>query len=154
MILAGVIWTLAGPCKAWADSVITLGDSAALAEGARALFARNYDEGIRLTLEGLRLPVSGLQRAAALSNLCAGYVGAGQHDEAIAACTEAIAVRPGNWRAYNNRALAYLAQGRLVAARQDVITGLSLQPESRQLARVDAMVRAREPSVLLADSSR
>jgi hypothetical protein len=44
-----------------------------LAAGAEALFAKEYDEGIRLTILGLERPTLPRDRANAFSNLCAAY---------------------------------------------------------------------------------
>ena len=134
-----------------AESKMTIGANSNLADGSRALMARDYDTGIRLTLAGLKREVVASERTKALSNLCAGYVGAQQYQEAIDACTQAIELRDSNWRAFNNRAIAYLGQGNLVAAREDLVTGLALNPDSRQLRKVEAMIQARDP-VLLANA--
>lgn len=136
---------------AMADSVVTFGTNPHLADGARALFVRDYDSGIELTLKGLKSQIDPRKKTAALSNLCAGYVGAERYEEAIAACTEAIELRASNWRAYNNRAIAHMGKGNYAAARQDVAAGLALHPDSRQLTKVQAMIQSRDP-VLLADN--
>ena len=133
---------------ALADNTFTLGSDSYLSEGALALFAKDYERGIELTLAGLKQQVAPKQRTAALSNLCAGYVGAERYDEAEAACSEAIELRDSNWRAFNNRAIAFLAQGNYDAARSDVARGLQLHPESRQLIKVREMIDRRAPLLL------
>lgn len=133
---------------AQADNTFTLGTDSYLSEGALALFAKDYERGIELTLEGLKQQVAVKQRTAALSNLCAGYVGAERYDEAEAACSEAIELRNSNWRAFNNRAIALLAQGNYEAARSDVARGLQLHPESRHLIKVREMIDQRAPLLL------
>ena len=138
---------------ALADNVSTLGTNAYLSDGAQALFAGDYETGIELTLEGLKEPVARGQRSAALSNLCAGYVGAKRYLEAEVACTEALAIRTSNWRALNNRAIAHLGLGDYSAARRDVEQGLALRPGSRQLLEVREMLEARVP-VMLADNEQ
>lgn len=145
LILALGFTPLAG-----AESSLTFGPAAGLSDGARALFAGDYDNGIALTQAGLKRETGKRERAAGLSNLCAGFVGSQAYDEAIAACTQAIELRPSNWRAFNNRALAHLAKGDLRAARSDVSAGLALNSESRLLARVDDMVRTQEPAQVFA----
>lgn len=134
-----------------ADNLFVLGTNSALSDGAQALFAGDYERGIELTLEGLKSEHAPGQRTAALSNLCAGYVGAKRYAEAEAACSEAISLRASNWRAFNNRAIAYLGQGNLPAASKDVVAGLTLHPDSRQLHKVQALIDARKP-VMLADT--
>jgi tetratricopeptide (TPR) repeat protein len=116
-----------------AENVTVLGQNVYLSDGARALQLKDFDEGIRLTLMGLRHEPSRRDRALALSNLCAGYVGIKQYGLALESCNAALDIRPRLWRAYNNRALAYLGQNRLAAARQDVEQGLSINPTSRTL---------------------
>ncbi len=123
------------------ESTRVFGANEHLAAGARALQFGDYAEGIRLTLKGLHSDGAAAHRANALNNLCAGYVASGRHDDALSACTEALALKPRNWRIYNNRALAYLGKGQIDAARRDVETGLSLNPESEKLLEVEAMVR-------------
>ena len=140
----------AGAVKA--ESVVRFGASQPLADGARALFTGDYSTGIRLTQAGLANESSRIHQAAGLSNLCAGYVGARRYAEAIEACTRAIELRNSNWRAFNNRALAYLATGNLLAARKDVQQGLDLSADSRQLLQVSAMIDARAEKNLLAQA--
>ena len=141
----------AGAAPALADNAVSFGANAHLADGARALFTRDYEAGIRHTLAGLKEEPAHRQRTAALSNLCAGFVGARRYAEAIAACTEAIALRNSNWRAFNNRAIAHLFQGDYAAARADLAAGLRLKPESHQLQKVRALIQARDP-VLIAEA--
>ncbi|MGI9329273.1 MAG: hypothetical protein ACR2QB_01035 [Gammaproteobacteria bacterium] len=137
-----------------AESSLTFGAAAGLSDGARALFAGDYDNGISLTRAGLRQETGKRERAAGLSNLCAGYVGSKAYKLAVAACTQAIEIRPSNWRAFNNRALAHLAMGDLHAARSDVTAGMALNPESGLLARVDDMVSTREPVGVFAQTKQ
>jgi len=139
---------------AGAESALAFGPAAGLSDGARALLAGDYDNGIALTQAGLKEETGRRERAAGLSNLCAGYVGSKDYDLAIAACTQAIELRPANWRAFNNRALAHLQKGDLRAARADVSAGMALNPESGLLVRVDALVSAREPAQVFAQTDQ
>ena len=157
---------------AQADNTFTLGTDSDLSEGALALFAKDYERGIELTLQGLKQQVAPQQRTAALSNLCAGYVGAERYDEAEAACSEAIELRdsnslpevdavmgisdysgvPGVVRKVVNgtsdRMIATVDGGAPKAARSDVARGLQLHPESRQLIKVREMIDRRAPLLL------
>jgi hypothetical protein len=45
-----------------------------LAEGARALEAGHFEEGVRLTLDGLKAAIDAHENAIGHSNACAGYV--------------------------------------------------------------------------------
>ncbi|HUN25026.1 MAG TPA: tetratricopeptide repeat protein [Steroidobacteraceae bacterium] len=104
-----------------------------LADGATALRAGRASDGVRLTLEGLKLPASVGDTAAAHSNLCAGYVLLHQYDQALVQCNIAIALDRSNWRPYNNRAAAYAACGRYDEALADVMAGLKIAPGSAVL---------------------
>jgi tetratricopeptide (TPR) repeat protein len=104
--------------------------NALLADGAAALEEGRADDGIRLTLEGLKLPAPPRDMAAGHANLCAGYVLLHQWDEALAHCNTAIALDGSNWRAYNNRAAVFDARGLYDQAIGDVETGLRIAPNS------------------------
>jgi len=140
------------------EGITVFGISAELAEGAEAIRSGDYRRGIRLTLLGLSAEVSPRQRAVALSNLCAAFTGDDQHEEAIRRCAAALELDPRRWQAYNNRALAYLGLGDLEAAERDVATGLSINPESTMLRRVqqllDARRQAQHPQPAAPDTER
>jgi tetratricopeptide (TPR) repeat protein len=104
-----------------------------LADGASALEAGRAEDGIRLTLEGLKQPTPAPLAAAAHANLCAGYVLLRRLDEALAHCNTAIAMDPNNWRAYNNRAAVFSARSLYDEAITDVRAGLKLAPNSATL---------------------
>ncbi|WP_417468357.1 hypothetical protein [Maricaulis sp.] len=59
------------------------------------------------------------QRAAALSNLCAGYAATGEFELAIEACDAALELRDDAWRAMNNRGVAHWLAGDRAAAIAD-----------------------------------
>lgn len=130
----------------------TIGANPQLSAGARALQMGDYDEGIRLTLEGLKSHPLPPDRASALNNLCAGYVANRKFDEAIKRCSEAIEIDGRSWRIYNNRALAYLGRGQIRAATRDAQKGLALNPDGRTLAKVQSMIRDESRHILLADA--
>lgn len=104
-----------------------------LAQGATALQEGHADEGVRLTLDGLKWPANQHDRAAAHANLCAGYALLGRMDEALDHCNISIALDQTNWRAFNNRAAVYVAKGLYEQALHDVHTGLALAPDSAML---------------------
>jgi tetratricopeptide (TPR) repeat protein len=138
------------PELAHSESAHTIGTDPHLSDGARALQMGNYDEGIRLTLEGLKRHPLHRHRASALNNLCAGYVGNQEFEEAIRRCSDAIEIDGRNWRMYNNRALAYLGMGRIGAAQRDAKKGLALNPDGPTLTKVEAMIREQGSHLLLA----
>ena len=133
-----------------ANNTQTFGVNAYLSEGARAMQLGDFAKGIQLTLEGLKSESLPSHRARGLNNLCAGYIAMRQYDEAIISCDEALKIDARNWRIYNNRALAHLGEGRIDAAKRDVKKGMSLNPESLLIYKVDAMIRAQDRSLLTA----
>jgi tetratricopeptide (TPR) repeat protein len=104
-----------------------------LSEGATALDSGHIEEGIRLTLEGLKFPTETHDKAAGYSNLCAGYAMLKQWDEALQHCNTSLALDPNNWRSYNNRAAVYVGKGQYDRAMDDLRAGLELAPNSNTL---------------------
>ena len=134
---------LSGPAGHADDTAKTvIGVNPRLSEGAYALEFGNYEEGIRLTLEGLRATVRPNDRVGALSNLCAGYVGIQDYASALRYCNRALDLDERNWHAYNNRSLAYLGLGNTSAAERDLKKGLEINPEARTLNEVKARIEA------------
>ncbi len=117
-----------------AQSATTIGPSnPALADGASALEAGRIEDGIRLTLDGLKAPADSADKAAGYSNLCAGYAMLKQWDEALTHCNTALALNKGNWRTFNNRAAIYVEKGQYELALADLRAGLEISPNSRTL---------------------
>jgi len=104
-----------------------------LADGATALDAGHIEEGIRLTLEGLKFPTELHDKAAGYSNLCAGYAMLKQWDEALQHCNTSLALDPYNWRSYNNRAAVYVGKAQYDHAMADLRAGLEIAPTSHTL---------------------
>jgi len=104
-----------------------------LADGAEALLAKDAEEGVRLTLTGLKAAVGPREKKAALSNLCAGYLMLDQPLTALEYCNEAIEYFPDFWRAYNNRALVFLRLDRLEESEADIRRGQELMPSAKTL---------------------
>ena len=92
--------TVIGPRNPW------------LAAGARAIEDGNPKRGVELTELGLANAQGSFERKAALSNLCAGYLLIDKPEKALDYCNQVIEMDTDFWRAYNNRALVYLALGR------------------------------------------
>lgn len=115
-----------------------------LAYGAKELEAGHVAEGIRLTLEGLKHPSPVRDVAAGHANLCAGYVLTGRYDDALPECDVSIQLDPNNWRAYNNRAAVFSAEGLYELAAQDIKTGLKLAPNSGVLLKSLAIIHRDE----------
>jgi tetratricopeptide (TPR) repeat protein len=145
-----VLFISAAILAAEPESTTVIGVNEDLAAGARALQMKDYEEGIRLTIEGLKFESERRNRVSALSNICAGYTALRQYVAALENCDEAIDLDDRNWHAFNNRALAYLGQGNIKAARRDLEAGLALNPDSRKLLEVAEMIEAREKEPPLA----
>ncbi len=135
---------------AWAQGARTqsvFGADPNLSDGAMALRLGDYEEGIRLTLAGLRSPAGKAHslrtRSAARSNLCAGYLMSAQLRAALENCNEALRLRKNNWRAYSNRAVAYVMMGQLKRAAEDLEQGKRINPNSKRLKDVEELLAAR-----------
>ena len=114
-----------------------------LSAGAEAIRLKQYDEGIRLTKQGLERPTSPRDRAAALSNLCAAHAAKNQPDLAIGYCTESLAINDANWRAYSNRAYAYYLKRSFDEADKDLDIAISINPNARQMPVIRGMMNER-----------
>jgi len=114
-----------------------------LSAGAEAIRAKQYDDGIRLTLIGLERPTSSHDRAAALSNLCAAHAAKNQPDPAIGYCTDSLAINDQNWRAYSNRAYAYYLKRMFDEADTDLDVALAINPSARQMPQIRGMMNER-----------
>lgn len=99
-----------------------------LDDGAKALLAGRDEEGVELTLKGLKFAQGRREHEAALSNLCAGYVKLGKYDEALKYCNLLLARNDKNWRGYNNRAVVYIQLKQWEKAEQDLTKGEALNP--------------------------
>jgi tetratricopeptide (TPR) repeat protein len=125
-------WMHPGRCADQANTVLGA-TNPALADGSLALQSGRIEEGLRLTLEGLKAASAPADFAAGHSNACAGLVLLMRLDEALEHCNQAILLDAGNWHAYNNRAAIYAAKGLYDLAIQDLKTGLALAPRSATL---------------------
>jgi len=126
-----------------------------LADGADALLAGDAEEGVRLTLRGLKSGASRADRLAGMSNLCAGYAMLKQYDEALKYCDQVLAENDSHWRAWSNRALVLVLTGRYEAAERDLQHAEELAPGVRSVQTVRAMLQDRvdpvAPTVIIDD---
>jgi tetratricopeptide (TPR) repeat protein len=111
-----------------------------LTRGSEALQAGHYEEGVRLTLEGLEQPSSARDKAAAHSNVCAGYVAMKRWIEALEHCNLALELDRHNWRTFNNRAAVFVGLRKFDLAMTDVNSGLELAPDSATLLKSKEVV--------------
>ncbi len=102
-------------------------------EGARALAAGQDEEGIRLTLLGLKTANGKKEEETALSNLCAGYTNLGDYETALKYCDMLLQRNDKMWRAYNSKALIYIDTKQYEKAEQELIKGEALNPGSRSI---------------------
>jgi tetratricopeptide (TPR) repeat protein len=80
------------------------------------------------------------ERAAALSNLCAAYAAKGNADKAIDNCTQSLAIREDNWRAYSNRSYAYYLKGQYREAHQDLDVAASINPDAPTIEKIRGLI--------------
>lgn len=107
-----------------------------LADGANALLAGDFAEGVRLTQIGLRFASTDKNRGAAHNNICAGLMKMNQLELALEHCDNALTINPRDWHAYSNRAGVLLRMDRLEEAEAAVEKGLSINPNSRTLLKI------------------
>jgi tetratricopeptide (TPR) repeat protein len=112
-----------------------------LAAGADAIRAGRYDDGIRLTIDGLETETaSPLLRAAALANICAAHAARNDPDNAIGYCDQALAIDARNWRAYSNRSYAYWLKGMYAEAAADLDSAAAIAPGAPQIAQIRGLI--------------
>lgn len=121
-----------GPTDANSGIVLGAGNQS-FADGSRALEQGRVEDGIRLTLAGMKDATDPFETAIAHSNLCGGYALLRQWAEALDHCNAAIKLDPGNWHSFNNRAAVYAGRGQYALALADLRSGLELAPRSSTL---------------------
>ncbi len=104
-----------------------------LSEGARALLGGRNEEGIRLTLKGLKAANGRREEETALSNLCAGYTNLGDYETALQYCDILLKRNDKLWRAYNSKALIYIYTKQYEKAEQALIKGEAINPDARTM---------------------
>ena len=92
-------------------------------------------------LAGLRMPAR--MRYDALNLLCTARAQHGALAAALAACSQAIALRPRGWQALNNRGTVLLKAGRPADALQDYQRALAAKPNSTVIRHNVEQARAR-----------
>jgi len=124
---------LASTC--WADDpTFVIGSvNRDLSDGARALLGGRNEEGIRLTLMGLKAANGKKEEEIALSNLCAGYTNLGDYETALRYCDMLLHRNDKLWRAYNSKALIYIYTKQYEKAEQELIKGEAINPDARSM---------------------
>ena len=135
VLVTGVAAAMVVATSAFADSRTTLTFNNDLISAATtAITQGRYREGIRLMRLGLdRYDPPPLERAAALSNLCAAHAAVGEPDTAIRYCTEALRFNEANWRTWTNRAFAHYLAGRYAEAATDTDAAARLNPSATEI---------------------
>lgn len=110
-----------------------------LHEGAQELLAGNDAEGIRLTLQGLKIAHGNREEEAALSNLCAGYIKMQLYDTALRYCNLLLQRNDAHWRGYNNRAVVYIMTEQWELADSDLKSAEALRPDAKTVKVARAM---------------
>ena len=119
---------------AQSDSRTVIGPSnPLLADGADALLAGDGELGVRLTLQGLEVAKGNYEIRVGHANLCAGYTMVNKAEEALPHCNWVLQRHPNDWRACNNRALAYLQLGRYEESGADIRRGQEISPNAHKL---------------------
>lgn len=148
LVLASALLLFALPASAQDSGIASaksvFGANSYLSDGATALMLGNYKRGVEFTRTGLAEVLSTEERAAGLSNLCAGYVGLKEYDVAVVYCNRSLEITANNWRALQNRAAAYAGLGDFKRALVDIEKGLGLNPDSDALKLTLAIVREQE----------
>jgi tetratricopeptide (TPR) repeat protein len=147
LLVVMTLWSCIAGAGDEGMSTTVIGPNPLLSEGTEAMLAARWQQGIELIERGLQTSSDAGQRAAAYSNLCAGYIALGDYDRALMNCDEALKLDANNWRTYNNRAGALLGKGRLDEALHDVEAGLALDPVAATLRKTETIVRSRLKSL-------
>ena len=110
-----------------------------LHDGAQELLAGNNAEGVRLTLQGLKIAHGNREEEAALSNHCAGYIKLEIYDTALKYCDILLQRNDQHWRGYNNRAVVYIMTKQWELADADLKRAEALRPDAKTVKVARAM---------------
>ena len=124
---------LASTCWAVEPTFVIGSANSDISEGARALLGGRNEEGIRLTLRGLKAANGRKEEETALSNLCAGYTNLGDYETALKYCDILLQRNDKMWRAYNSKALIYIYTKQYEKAEQALIKGEAINPDARTM---------------------
>lgn len=138
-VLVACLCLVAGMTAAQEMKTVIGPTNSDLHNGAQALLAGDAEKGVRLTLLGLQNASNTREQATALSNLCAGYIMLKELETALSHCDQVLVLSDSHWRAYSNRALAYIQLERYDEAEQDLQKAESLVPHSRKVKTIRAM---------------
>jgi tetratricopeptide (TPR) repeat protein len=154
LTIALVASLLSPPCRGDPESsaaTVTLGVDEYLLAGADAIRGGQFDDGIRLTLIGLKRGPNARNRAAGLANLCSAYISKNEPDNAIPYCNESLTLNDANWRVFSARSQAYLIKGMYAEAAKDNEAAAALAPNAAHVRMIRSMLNERmlQPSITI-----
>ncbi len=124
---------LASTCWAAEPAFVIGSANPYISDGARALLGGRNEDGIRLTLMGLKAANGKKEEEIALSNLCAGYTNLGDYESALKYCDILLQRNDKLWRAYNSKALIYIYTKQYEKAEQELIKGEAINPDAHTM---------------------
>ena len=139
-LVAAGLWLVSAGANAQQNTTVLGPSNQDLYAGANALLAGDAEEGVRLTLAGLKHEGRGRDRLTGISNLCAGYIMLEQLNTALTYCDQVIEENENHWRAYSNRALAYVMLERYEEAEQDLQKAEAIAANARTVRIVRSML--------------
>lgn len=139
-VIATIVCLVAAIALGQERKIVVGPRNAPLAQGARALTEGDAEEGVRLTLIGLRQAVGRQERVIGACNLCAGYIMQRRFSEALKACDTALEENETYWRARANRALIHTLEGRYDAADRDLELVEKAAPQANAVKAVRALL--------------
>ncbi len=125
--------SLASICWAEEPKISIGSENPHLSRGARALLGDRHEEGIRLTLLGLKNANNKKEEEIALSNLCAGYTNLGDYQSALKYCDMLLKRNDKLWRVYNSKALIYIYTKQYDKAEEQLIKGEALNSNAHSM---------------------
>ena len=123
-----------------AESRTVLGTDDYLAQGAEQIRMRQYDEGIRLTASGSCKPPPTTSAPPRCRTCALRMRPKATRIKAIDYCTQSIAIREDNWRAYSNRSYAYYLKGQYREAHQDLDVAASINPDAPTIEKIRGLI--------------
>jgi tetratricopeptide (TPR) repeat protein len=132
--------SLSNAAESSSNTIVLGTTNESLSAGSRALEQGRAEDGIQLTLEGIKSATEPRDIAAGHANLCAGYAMLKKWELALLECNLSIEMDRSNWRAFNNRSAVFTATGFYDQAIADALTGLKLAPGSPTLKKTLGIV--------------
>lgn len=139
LVILSLAWAVAQADDDVSSKTVIGPSNIFLYEGANKLKAGDAEDGVRLTLQGLKTATGAREEKIGHANLCAGFLMMSQYETALEHCDWVIERDPNHWRTYNNRAIVYMRLGRFEESEADIQKGQELNPRSENLKEVKGM---------------